>query len=239
MATKLLNFVNRLFNWECLPAWGFIVAAITVFQLVGGALQLAGVTGFFPLLWTLGGAIFAALVVSALYFFRWTILVLAIREHLDQLPPANVIVGVSKGGAIVGAVLARLIAERHNKEPKLIILDRQFVLSGKWMNDVFVSNLRDAIDGQHGTVLLVASEVHSGTTMKEASERLIAAGVTNFQSFAVITSPTSRFQIDHSILTSNSRKVLPWPESPMRIASKQSLLAAANNCAPIANQTHA
>ena len=152
---------------------------------------------------------------------RWHFLYEALRAQLPWFRQHNaqVLVGVGPGGAIIAGMLAKLLGDTDHREPTIIALDRAYEM-GEY-GEINVS-LRKAVTlntaGIPPGVVVVAPEIHSGSTIKAVAANLNQLGI-SFRVFAVVWSQKSSRPPqpgDRCLLAVDERAILPWPDAPAK-----------------------
>ena len=152
---------------------------------------------------------------------RWIVLAWVLRGNIDCVEKfrPDLIIGIGPGGAIISGMIIKVLADRSGVEPRIFVIDRSFEWEGKTLNVSFHTALMgpaSASDPMNlGRVLLAVSEVHRGETIRGASEYLTGLGIEH-KSFSLICSPSSGFAVDYSVIRSDKRGLLPWPDAPER-----------------------
>jgi probable phosphoglycerate mutase len=151
----------------------------------------------------------------------WTLLKKLTWDKVDKLTKSiieemkknkyvpDVIVGVGRGGAIFGALLSgNIYREDIRINTVLLCVDRMY----NWSNgrQVGNNNLVNFTPLVSKNVLLVASDVITGNTMLNFSEKLKAANVKDIKTACLIQTKVSTVNIDYVGKKVNTAFKMPW-----------------------------
>ena len=215
----LTNSVIALHGTSSLLVFGGLV--VSVFGILATVTATAGITSSPGLL---GRLILLSLAIAITVSFvcrllRWNLIAWGIHRHLKPIATMRpgVLIGIGPGGALIAAMIAKQLIDMAGYEPFVSIVDRVFKREGAFL-DVQVGEigkLTVEVGARDRPILLVTSEVHTGNTLQKVSTQLKAAGI-DHRSFAFLASPLSCYRLDHCVLASDVRSILPWRDSPTR-----------------------
>lgn len=195
------------------------------------------ILSLFQIMWTFfeaSGAVGSVLLVALILFIslvpafflvsvrhiRWAVIDSAIGASLKTIrrhhDPA-VVIGVGRGGAHIAAMLCHKLAGETGVEPFFVSIDRVYFAEERVVaarvSDLTVLRYNKIRD--KGNVLLVTAEVHSGDTLRAASERL-QKNCVEHETFTFTKGLNSQFKVSFYVVETDLRNFLPWPFSPVR-----------------------
>jgi hypoxanthine phosphoribosyltransferase len=223
----VLSLANNLIAFHGTPSLlafsGLVFSAFTLLTAITSTAAIAGSPTLLGQLLLLSVAI--AISLSLLCrVLRWNLIAWGVRGHLKPIAfmQPQLLIGIGPGGAIIAAIIAKQLIDAVNYEPLVTIVDRVFKRDGAFL-DVQVTDitkLQLEVGDTGKPVLLVTSEVHSGNTLKKVGTQLTSAGIKH-QVFAFVASPHSCYRVDHCVLASETRGILPWRDAPARDDSSE------------------
>ncbi len=222
MTRQIANLLNHLFSGGLATASSAFVITASVFGVLWGLASAAGVEGGpTTVIITLLLSVLPTIAVLGLRPVRWTLLAWLLQTNIDRLVQfgPDLVIGLGPGGAIIAGMIAKMLAAKRGEEPLVYVVNRTFKWEGKRLDVSLVealpgaTSVTGAITGKR--VLLVTPEVHTGGTIKKASEYLSQLGI-DHRTFCLIRSPSSVFAVDISVLDSDKRGLLPWHDAPQR-----------------------
>ena len=221
MTEKIAIFLNHLFSDGVTGLGAGLMLWASILGLLWTFAEAAGARG--SLITFIVLSLTSVLPVAALRLrsVRWAVVPLVLRSNIRRVAKLTpeVIIGIGPGGAIVSGIIAKLLLDRTGAEPRVYVIDRTF----KWEGKVLEVALSVALSGEGSSssnvegkqVLLATSEVHTGRTMKKASEHLDGLRV-DHKTFTLICSPSTGFDLDYFVIRSDKRGLLPWRDAPER-----------------------
>jgi len=128
-----------------------------------------------------------------------------LKEELiltDYLP--TLIVGIGRGGSIVGALLSGTLGNIP-----ILVIDRVYEWTDNQRKESFCEEIR--ISKNIDKVLLVAGELHTGITAKKYTEYFKQLGAKEIRMLSFMKEPYPAFRPDYSFIeTDRSNIRFPW-----------------------------
>ncbi|MBI4744574.1 MAG: histidine phosphatase family protein [Actinobacteria bacterium] len=116
----------------------------------------------------------------------------------------TLIVGIGRGGAIVGALISGCLGHRP-----LLVIDRKYMWMDGRRTDDMVLHLQ-LPPGLIEKVLLVAGEAHSGNTMRLYHDHFVRLGATSIKRAAYFVQKGCTEPIEYIGIHSNRDLLMPW-----------------------------
>ena len=217
---KLLKLLDSLLTKSVLSIFTFLGVVSAILSVISVFLSIAGIKGSIELL--VVSLLLCFLLTSSilvLKFFRWNLIEWALRKHIEPIKDWNpwLIIGLGRGGGIVAAIVSKILSEELSKEALFTVLDRRYEFAENCLNvNVDSENFGGEFvrESHEGVALLVSAEVHGGDTIKAASKYLNSVGIKH-KTFTYLKSPMARVKLDHYVLETPYRNLLPWPPAKM------------------------
>lgn len=226
MPKWLLIFVNDVFSRSKLVGvTAYITISFLVWGLIQGVNSSLGVQGSWRrFIGEVGLSLALPLGVMLLGPLRWHMIYRSLRSEIKwfRRKEARILVGVGPGGAILAGMVAKLMAELDGREPEIIVIDRVYEVTE--YNEIRVSAQRAAERLDRGLVgvVVVTPEIHGGQTVIAVGNELRKVGI-EAPVFSYLWSAKSarmpRHDVDHFVLRTNERGILPWPDAPSKESS--------------------
>jgi hypoxanthine phosphoribosyltransferase len=217
----VLPFANAILSggWKSVPGFFAFLSAILTFLVA--VIKLAGIEGqpaYLAAAVSLAVAPF--LLVYVLHLARWNLIAWGLWSEIDWFAhrKPKALIAVGPGGALIAAMVAKFLNKLSREEPLIFVANRNYQHDGPSTDREVHCNfdLPEALVKSDDTIMVVTSEVHTGTTLKLLRKTLSDKYDHEFEYFSFIFSPRSEFAVTKYIIRSTERAILPWPDEPSK-----------------------